>query len=173
MIKVKAKSLTNPSIFDEQEIVVTYNSDSSSIKLIDYEIFVSGLSSEYNFVSTDEVYIITASLSPTSTRNSYIGYNIKEGEDIVTVKDVSFINSETKIYFSFNTPTAKYSDIVFSFYKEDQPNVKKDVSTHLSFYPTVLFKNIDGGPYYPGNTYKFDYYTVPVITDRNLDVSII
>lgn len=173
MIKVKAKSLTNPSIFDEQEIVVTYNSDSSSIKLIDYEIFVSGLSSEYNFVSTDEVYIITASLSPTSTRNSYIGYNIKEGEDIVTVKDVSFINSETKIYFSFNTPTAKYSDIVFSFYKEDQPNVKKDVSTRLSFYPTVLFKNIDGGPYYPGNTYKFDYYTVPVIADRNLDVSII
>ena len=173
MIKVKAKSLTNPSIFDEQEIVVTYNSDSSIVKLIDYEIFVSGLSSEYNFVSTDEVYIITASLSPTSTRNSYIGYNIKEGEDIITVKDVSFINSETKLYFCFNTPTAKYSDILFSFYKEDQPNVKKDVSTRLSFYPTVLFKNIDGGPYYPGNTYKFDYYTVPVIADRNLDVSII
>jgi len=114
MVKVRAQSRLNASVFDEKEVVLTYK-EQPVIEELNYNINVFGLYDRMIFVSTDTLYSAVAELYPTTT-DEYVVFDITEGADKVVIQDVSFINGKTKFTFTFAEPVEEITDIVFRFY---------------------------------------------------------
>ena len=172
MVKVKAQSRLNASVFDEKEVVLTYK-EQPVIEELNYDISISGLFQKMIFVSTDTIYSVAAELVPTTT-DEYVVCDITEGMDKVIIQDVSFLNGKTNFTFTFAEPVEEITDIVFSFYHENNYDIRKDMPVKLhNKVRSIMFRNVDAGPYIADRMYKFDYYTDPVLTQRKLDVSLI
>lgn len=102
MVKVRAQSKTNPNLYDDREIVLTYK-EPEAIEEITFDISVNGLSSEYIFADTSTSYNFTAQLDP--SLNGYtVVYDIIEGYDTFYVTDMNFDNNITTTTFSFYPP---------------------------------------------------------------------
>ena len=172
MVKVRAQSRLNASVFDEKEVVLTYK-EQPVIEELNYDINVFGLYDRMIFVSTDTLYSVAAELYPTTT-DEYVVCDITEGADKVVIQDVSFINGKTNFTFTFAEPVEEITDIVFRFYHENNYDIRKDIAVELrNKVRSIMFRNVDAGPYIADRKYKFDYYTDPVLTQRKLDVSLI
>lgn len=172
MVKVRAQSRLNASVFDEQEVVLTYK-EQPVIEELNYDISISGLFQKMIFVSTDTIYSVAAELVPTTT-DEYVVFDITEGADKVVIQDVSRINGKTNFTFAFAEPVEEITDIVFRFYHKDNYDIRKDIAVELhNKVRSIMFRNVDAGPYIADRKYKFDYYTDPVLTQRKLDVSLI
>ena len=172
MVKVRAQSRLNASVFDEKEVVLTYK-EQPVIEELNYNINVFGLYDRMIFVSTDTLYSAVAELYPTTT-DEYVVFDITEGADKVVIQDVSFINGKTKFTFTFAEPVEEITDIVFRFYHQNNYDIRKDIAVELqNKVRSIMFRNVDAGPYIADRKYKFDYYTDPVLTQRKLDVSLI
>lgn len=172
MVKVRAQSRLNVSVFDEKEVVLTYK-EQPVIEELNYDISISGLFQKMIFVSTDTIYSVAAELVPTTT-DEYVVFDITEGADKVVIQDVSLINGKTNFTFSFAEPVEEITDIVFRFYHKDNYDIRKDIAVELhNKVRSIMFRNVDAGPYISDRKYKFDYYTDPVLTQRKLDVSLI
>ena len=172
MVKVRAKSVSNQNLIEEREIVLTYK-EQPVIEELNYDISISGLFQKMIFVSTDTIYSVAAELVPTTT-DEYVVFDITEGADKVVIQDVSLINGKTNFTFAFAEPVEEITDIVFSFYHKDNYDIRKDIAVELhNKVRSIMFRNVDAGPYIADRKYKFDYYTDPVLTQRKLDVSLI
>jgi plasmid replication initiation protein len=116
------------------------------------------------FVSTDTIYSVAAELVPTTT-DEYVVFDITEGADKVVIQDVSLINGKTNFTFTFTEPVEEITDIVFRFYHKDNYDIRKDIAVELhNKVRSIMFRNVDAGPYIADRMYKFDYYTDPVLT---------
>jgi len=163
MVKVRAQSRLNASVFDEKEVVLTYK-EQPVIEELNYDINVFGLYDRMIFVSTDTLYSVAAELYPTTT-DEYVVFDITEGADKVVIQDVSFINGKTNFTFTFAEPVEEITDIVFRFYHENNYDIRKDIAVELhNKVRSIMFRNVDAGPYIADRKYKFDYYTDPVLT---------
>ena len=171
MVKLRAQSRSNPSIFEEKEVVLTYK-ELPEILDVQYEITVSDLLSEYNYTSDDTSYTFTAQLNPVAAGEDIV-FDIIEGSGFVILNNANFDNNISTFNISFLDP-GEINNIKFRFYVYSCPDLYRDVEVTL--YPKVrniLFRNIDQEPYLPDTSYSFDYYTEPVLTNRTLDVSVI
>jgi len=171
MVKLRAQSRSNPSIYEEKEVVLTYK-ELPEILDVQYEIIVSDLLSGYNYVSDDTSYTFTAQLNPVVIGENIV-FDIIEGYGFVILNNANFDNNISTFNISFLDP-GEINNIKFRFYVYSCPDLYRDVEVTL--YPKVrniLFRNVAQGPYLPDERYTFDYYTEPVLTNRTLDVSVI
>lgn len=98
MIKVKATSLANSSIFDEREIVLTYK-DVDEIDLPVYQIIVTGLEDEYVYVNNEMTYTLKFSEYPGTIGDLF--FDVIEGQNFINITDISRVENYTYITFSF------------------------------------------------------------------------
>ena len=172
MIKVRAKSSSNNSIYEDREMVVTYKGN-TQIADIEYDIIVDGLNEQYVYISENQQYTIYAQLSPI-IYDKYVLVEIVDGAEYVNILSYDFNVSRTSFTFSFTEPLEESVNITFKFYYEDNSEIQKVVSTSLlNNINSILFRNIDGGPYQTDTLYKFEFYTQPIISNRNLNIELL
>lgn len=172
MVKVRAQSVLNASIFDDREIVLTYK-ESDDIEQINFDIIVNGLLSEYVFADSSTSYSFSAQLDP-QLDDYIVVFEILEGYNCLNITNMNFDNNITTTTFSFNAPEQEDQIISLRLYVDKLPEISKTVSfTVKTLISEILFDNIPESPYMPYNLYSFDYYTEPVVNFRNLDVSVI
>lgn len=172
MIKVRAKSISNNSIYEDREMVVTYRGN-TQIADIEYDIIVDGLNEQYVYVSENQQYTIYAQLSPI-IYDKYVLVDIVNGAEYVNILSCDFSGNRTALTFSFTEPLEESVNITFKFYYEDNSEIQKVVSTSLlNNINSILFRNIDGGPYQTDTLYKFEFYTQPIISNRNLNIELL
>lgn len=172
MVKVRAKSVSNPSLTEEREIVLTHR-EQPIIEDLNLDINISGLQASYNFKDTNTTYTFTASLSP-----SISGYNVVfdviEGNDCFNITDINWENNQTTVTFAFNEPNEEDTVITLRFCLDKMQEFAKDVSFNVkTLVSDIIFDNIPEAPYIPYELYSFDFSTEPIIKFRNLDVSVI
>lgn len=172
MVKVRAKSVSNPSLIEEREIVLTHR-EQPIIEDLNLDINISGLQASYNFIDTETTYTFTASLTP-----SISGYNVVfdviEGNDCFNITDINWENNQTTVTFAFNEPNEEDTVITLRFCVDKMKEFTKDVSFNVkTLVSDIIFVNIPEAPYIPYELYSFDFSTEPIIKFRNLDVSVI
>lgn len=172
MVKVRAKSVSNPSLIEEREIVLTHR-EQPIIDDLNLDINISGLQASYNFIDTKTTYTFTASLNP-----SISGYNVVfdviEGNDCFNITDINWENNQTTVTFAFNEPNEEDTVITLRFCLDKMKEFTKDVSFNVNtLVSDIIFDNIPVAPYIPYELYSFDFSTEPIINFRNLDVSVI
>ena len=171
MVKLKAQSRSNPSIYEEKEVVLTYK-ELPEVLDIQYNIVVTDLLSIYNYVSDDTSYTFTAQLDPVAAGEDIV-FDIIEGGEFIILNNANFDNNISTFNISFLDP-GEAKNIKFRFYVYSCPDLYRDVEVSLNpKVRSILFRNVSQGPYLPDATYSFDYYTEPVLTNRTLDVSVI
>lgn len=172
MVKVRAKSVSNPSLTEEREIVLTHR-EQPIIEDLNLDINISGLQASYNFKDTKTTYTFTAALNP-----SISGYNVVfdviEGNDCFNITDINWENNQTTVTFAFNEPNEEDTVITLRFCLDKMKEFTKDVSFNVNtLVSDIIFDNIPEAPYIPYELYSFDFSTEPIINFRNLDVSVI
>lgn len=172
MVKVRAQSSSNASIYEDREIVVTYK-EPIGIPEIQYDILVYDFNEQYVYLGPNTQYTIYAQLNPI-INGKKVFVDINKGAEYVNIISGNFDDNKTTMVFSFVEPNDEYVDIEFTFYYEDNPDIKKVVPIRLvTNVNNILFRNIDGGPYQTDTLYKFEFYTEPEITTRRLNIDLI
>lgn len=170
MVKVKATSLTNSSIFDEREIVLTYK-DVDEIDLPVYQIIVTGLQDEYVYVNNERTYTLKFSVYPGLIDELF--FEVIDGQDFINISDISSVDNYTYITFSFVDITDETTNIKLHVFDYGDSTVETTVDIIVKArIENIGFRNIPNGNIIPDIVYSFDYYTDPVL-QRAMDVSII
>ena len=170
MIKVKATSLTNSSIFDEREIVLTYK-DIDEIDLPVYQIIVTGLEDEYIFINNERTYTLKFSEYPGTIGGLF--FDIIEGQNFINISDISSVDNNTYITFSFMNIIDETNVIKLHVFDYEDNTIETTVNIIVKAkVQNIGFINIPNGNIIPDIVYSFDYYTDPVL-QRSMDVSIV
>ena len=170
MIKVKATSLTNSSIFDEREIVLTYK-DVDEIDLPVYQIIVTGLEDEYVYVNNEMTYTLKFSEYPGTIGDLF--FDVIEGQNFINITDISRVENYTYITFSFMNIIDETNVIKLHVFDYGDNTIQTTVNiTVKAKVQNIGFRNIPNGNIIPDIVYSFDYYTDPVL-QRSMDVSIV
>ena len=179
MVKVRATSRSNRSLYYDKEIVITHR-DTSAPGEAFIDIYIDGVQQSYTYDRDSSNHSFWVGVRPDVDIN--MGYEFLEGDDCIDILGVSNVSTgqhsgEVKVDFNQRgNHTGK--QVVMRFYDTDHPD---DVYEDASFTVYAGINRIDTSYlhtyssqdqtayYFWGNEYSFSYFADPVV-NRNLEV---
>ena len=167
MVKVKAKSRHNASIFDEKEIVLTYK-ELPEIENQSFQIIVEDLQQQYDFVSDDIGYTIKAYMLPDNT--DYLSFNVLQNTDCDF--DIPRWDADNKLLIQFRLKGEQRTDTTTTvrIYSKDDNLFYRDISFNVHIPFVITTSNLSRDAYYGVDT-SFTYDSSPKF-EQYLDTSL-
>lgn len=167
MVKVKAKSRQNASIFDEKEIVLTYK-ELPEIENQSFQIIVEDLQQQYDFVSDDIGYTIKAYMLPDNT--DYLSFNVLQNTDCDF--DIPRWDADNKLLIQFRLKGEQRTDTTTTvrIYSKDDNLFYRDISFNVHIPFVITTSNLSRDAYYGVDT-SFTYDSSPKF-EQYLDTSL-
>lgn len=172
MVKVRAASRSNRSLYHDKEIVITYR-DTSRIETPTLEIVADNLQQQYNFVSTDTYYTISCHVEPDVQRR--LTYEVIQNSECAFMNP-GYSEDGHILYIVFSLLGSQTGDTTTSIKVYDQDDRSFyciiDFVTHISFRVTTGGLTRDAW-YGVDTSFVYDFQPkLPQVSDTSLSVSL-